>query len=221
MQTTTQTNVTIDDIAAWIRRFGSAIAEHKTELTDLDAAIGDGDHGINMDRGMSEVTAKLAAFAAQAEISALLRSVGMTLLSKVGGASGPLYGTFFLRFAMQAANKPSLTADDFLEGLRAGLVGIQQRGSAVLGEKTMVDALAPAVATLDAALAHGDGLPAAIAAAAAGANAGAAATIPMQATKGRASYLGPRSVGHQDPGATSMALLLTAAAAALHSERSA
>jgi dihydroxyacetone kinase-like protein len=200
-----------DQIIDWMRRYAAAIAEQKSTLSELDAALGDGDHGVNMDRGMVEVAAKLPGLADR-DIGAILNAVGMTLLSKVGGASGPLYGTFFMRFSKEIGGKLELTADEFVAGLSAGLFGIQQRGSARLGEKTMVDALAPAIDALNQALAGGAGLQSALRAAAAAAAEGAEQTIPMQATKGRASYLGPRSIGHKDPGATSTQLLLQAAA---------
>jgi dihydroxyacetone kinase-like protein len=205
--------MTRDQIVDWIRRYAVAIAEQKVYLTELDAAVGDGDHGINMDRGMSEVQAKLSALADR-DIGAILNAVGMTLLSKVGGAAGPLYGTLFMRFSKETAGKLELSGADFAGALAAGLAGIQQRGSARRGEKTMVDALAPAVDALHQALALGESLPAALKLAAAAAGAGAADTAAMQATKGRASYLGPRSVGHRDPGATSAHLLIETAAAA-------
>ena len=208
--------MTRDQVLEWIRRYAAAIAAHKEQLTELDAALGDGDHGVNMDRGMSEVLLKLPGLAPR-DIGAVLNGVGMTLLSKVGGASGPLYGTFFMRFSKESSGKLELSGEEFLAGLAAGVLGIQQRGSAQLGEKTMVDALAPAVGALRGALAEGGDLPAGLQAAAAAAQAGAAATVAMQATKGRASYLGPRSVGHQDPGATSAALLVSTAAEAVRS----
>jgi dihydroxyacetone kinase-like protein len=205
--------MTRDQIVEWIRRYAAAIAEQKHYLTELDAAVGDGDHGINMDRGMAEVTAKLDGLADR-DIGAILNAVGMTLLSKVGGAAGPLYGTLFMRFSKETAGKLELTGGEFAAALDAGLTGIQQRGSARRGEKTMVDALAPAVEALRQALAGGATLTAALHAAAAAADEGAEMTIPMQATKGRASYLGPRSIGHKDPGATSAQLLIETAAAA-------
>lgn len=206
--------MTRDQILEWVRLYAAAIAEHKDQLTELDAALGDGDHGINMDRGMSEVLLKLPGLAGR-DIGAIFNGVGMTLLSKVGGASGPLYGTLFMRFSKESTGNLELSGEEFLTGLAAGVSGIQQRGSAHVGEKTMVDALAPAVTALREALAAGEDLPASLQAAAAAAQAGTAATIAMQATKGRASYLGPRSVGHQDPGATSAALLVSTAAEAV------
>jgi dihydroxyacetone kinase-like protein len=206
--------MTRDQVVEWIRRYAAAIAEQKVYLSELDAAVGDGDHGINMDRGMTEVLAKLGALADR-DIGAILNAVGMTLLSKVGGAAGPLYGTLFMRFSKETAGKLELSGAEFARALDAGLVGIQQRGSARRGEKTMVDALAPAVESLQLALAGGASLPLALQDAAASAGAGAEETTAMQATKGRASYLGARSVGHKDPGATSAQLLIEAAAAAV------
>ena len=200
-------------LEAWVREFARSIAEHKDELTELDSAIGDADHGANMDRGMSAAVAAIDA-SPPADPAALLKQVGMTLVSKVGGASGPLYGTFFLRMAGALGPDP---ADDetFARALRAGLDGVVARGKAEPGDKTMLDALAPACDALDAALAEGRPLGAALTAAAAAAGAGRDATVPLVARKGRASYLGERSAGHQDPGATSTALLLDAAVTAL------
>ena len=200
-------------LEAWVREFARSVAEHKDELTELDSAIGDADHGANMDRGMSAAVAAIDA-SPPADPAALLKQVGMTLVSKVGGASGPLYGTFFLRMAGALGPDP---ADDetFARALRAGLDGVVARGKAEPGDKTMLDALAPACDALDAALAEGRPLGAALTAAAAAAGAGRDATVPLVARKGRASYLGERSAGHQDPGATSTALLLDAAVTAL------
>ncbi len=200
-------------LEAWIREFARSVAEHKDELTELDSAIGDADHGANMDRGMSAAVAAIEA-SPPADPAALLKQVGMTLVSKVGGASGPLYGTFFLRMAGVLGPDP---ADDetFARALRAGLDGVVARGKAEPGDKTMLDALAPACDALDAALAEGRPRGAALTAAAAAAGAGRDATVPLVARKGRASYLGERSAGHQDPGATSTALLLDAAVTAL------
>jgi phosphoenolpyruvate---glycerone phosphotransferase subunit DhaL len=202
--------ITKVQILEWIRTYAVAIAENKAYLTELDAAIGDADHGINMARGFDEVASRLPGLEHE-EISTILRTVGMTLLSKVGGASGPLYGTLFMRLSMATAGKQELTDADFLEGLTSGMIGIQQRGSAHVGEKTMVDVLSPAMDAFAAALAVGmplcDALHASLQAAAEGLH----ATIAMQATKGRASYLGSRSIGHQDPGATSAYLLVKAA----------
>ena len=201
-------------LAEWVRRFAAAIAEHKDELTNLDSAIGDADHGTNMDRGMQAALAAVVD-AAPATPGALLTKVGMTLVSTVGGASGPLYGTFFLRMATAAGEVDALNAEAFAKALRAGLDGVVARGKAEAGDKTMFDALAPAVEALDTALAAGAPLADALRATAAAAAEGRDATVPMLARKGRASYLGERSVGHQDPGATSTTLLLEAAAAAV------
>jgi dihydroxyacetone kinase-like protein len=201
-------------LAQWIREFARLIAENKDLLTHLDSAIGDADHGINMDRGMTAVTAALAEDS-PAGPAALLKLTGMRLVSSVGGASGPLYGTAFLRMATAAGTSTALDAGEFAKALRAGLDGVVARGKAEAGDKTMFDALAPAVDALDRALAEGKSLGAALRAATAAAEAGRDATIPMLARKGRASYLGERSVGHQDPGATSVTMLVAAAASTL------
>jgi dihydroxyacetone kinase-like protein len=203
---------TIDAAALdrWIRAFAVAIAENEAELTRLDSAIGDADHGANMNRGLKAVVAKLDG-AAPAGPAALLKQAGMTMVSTVGGASGPLYGTFFLRMAAAIGDTDPLDQAAFAAALRAGVDGVVARGKAEAGDKTMYDALAPAVDALDAAL-GGEDTAGALQAAADAAAQGRDATTPMQARKGRASYLGERSVGHQDPGATSAALLLQAAA---------
>jgi phosphoenolpyruvate---glycerone phosphotransferase subunit DhaL len=203
---------TIDAAALerWIRAFAAVIAEKEAELTRLDSAIGDADHGGNMNRGLKAVVAKLDG-AAPAGPAALLKQVGMTMVSTVGGASGPLYGTFFLRMAAAIGDTDPLDQAAFAAALRAGVDGVVARGKAEAGDKTMYDALAPAVDALDAAL-GGEDTTGALQAAADAAARGRDATTPMQARKGRASYLGERSVGHQDPGATSAALLLQAAA---------
>jgi len=207
-------NVDAAALTAWIREFARLITVNKDLLTRLDSAIGDADHGVNMDRGMTAVTAALAQEAPVGP-GALFKRTGMTLVSTVGGASGPLYGTAFLRMAAAAGDAESLDAPGFAKTLRAGLDGVVARGKAEAGDKTMYDALAPAVDALDAALAAGESLGAALRAAIAAAEAGRVATIPMTARKGRASYLGERSVGHQDPGATSVTLLLAAAGTTL------
>ena len=206
--------VSIDVLDGWIREFARLIAANKELLTELDSAIGDADHGSNMDRGLTAVVAMLDA-APPASPAELLKRVGMTLVGTIGGASGPLYGTLFLRMAAAAADVESLDGPAFAQALRAGLEGVVQRGKAEAGDKTMLDALAPAVDALDRALAAGAPLDEAMRVAAAAAEAGRDGTVAMIARKGRASYLGDRSVGHQDPGATSAALLLTAAAAVL------
>jgi dihydroxyacetone kinase-like protein len=197
-------------LGRWIRAFAANVAEHEQELTRLDSAIGDADHGANMNRGLKAVVAKLDE-ASPAGPAALLKQAGMTLVSTVGGASGPLYGTFFLRMATAVGDADTLDQKLFAAALRAGVDGVVARGKAEAGDKTMYDALAPAVDALDAAL-GGEDTGGALRAAADAAADGRDATTPMQARKGRASYLGERSVGHQDPGATSAALLIGAAA---------
>ena len=205
----TDGRVTIEELTRWLRRFADLISEHRDELSELDAAIGDGDHGTNMDRGMQAVVANLGGETA----AALTQQVGMTLVSSVGGASGPLYGTFFLRFATACGDARELDPAQFAAAMRAGLDGIVARGNAEREDKTMFDALAPAIDALDAGLTGPLGE--ALLAASDAADKGRDATIEMLARKGRASYLGERSIGHQDPGATSAALLLAAAAATL------
>jgi len=210
--------VDVEALDRWIREFAGLVAANKDLLTQLDSAIGDADHGANMDRGMTAVVAALDV-AAPAGAAALLKQVGMTLVSTVGGASGPLYGTFFLRMATASGETRSLDGPAFAKALRAGLEGVVARGKAEAGDKTMYDALAPAVEALDGALAAAAPLDEALRGAARAAERGRDATIPMLARKGRASYLGERSVGHQDPGATSAAMLVAAAAAALAESR--
>lgn len=194
---------------AWILATAAAIEANAAHLSELDAAIGDGDHGANMTRGMAAVVKKLEA-APPADLAALFKSVGMTLLSSVGGASGPLYGGFFLEMAKQVAGKTQYDSAALAALLDAGLGDIRRRGKAEPGDKTMVDALIPAIATL-AAEAQ---LSLATAQAAQAARDAATATAPLLARKGRASYLGERSIGHQDPGANSVALLFAALAEA-------
>jgi dihydroxyacetone kinase-like protein len=196
-------------LTAWIDRAAEVMEREKAYLSELDAPIGDSDHGVNMARGFAAAKAKLAA-TPPADIAALFKTVGMTLISTVGGASGPLYGTLFLQAAAKAAGKAELDVAGWTECLKAGLAGIIQRGKAELNDKTMVDALHPAVEALEAA--GGEALPIALTRSAAAAERGVAATVPLIARKGRASYLGERSAGHQDPGATSSFLLLQALA---------
>lgn len=200
-------------VVAWIAEVDRRVSEQKDHLTDLDAAIGDGDHGANLARGFGAVVAALGDGQGQ-EPAALLKKVGMTLVSKVGGASGPLYGTLFLRMAGPAGQGP-LDADAFVAALRAGVAGVQERGKAAAGDKTMLDALLPACDALEAAVADGADLRTGLQAAVEAGRAGRDATTPMVARKGRASYLGERSAGHLDPGAASSVLLLEAAAATL------
>ncbi len=200
-------------VDGWVRAFAAAIAENKEYLTELDSAIGDADHGINMNRGMQAVLAKLegGGQGVQADVGALLKTVGMTLVSTVGGASGPLYGTLFLQMGSSAAGKPELSEEDWADALAAGLAGVQRRGKAELGDKTMIDALVPAVEALRSSLAGGATAGEALHRSTEAARDGMTATIPLVARKGRASYLGERSANHQDPGATSSWLLLRTA----------
>jgi dihydroxyacetone kinase-like protein len=200
-------------VSDWLRRFAAAVAEHKAELVRLDTAIGDGDHGTNLDRGMRKVVEKLEGMDGP-DIGATLKAVGMTLVSSVGGAAGPLYGTLFLQMGTAAAGRESLDLEGWTAALDAGVQGVKMRGKAEPGDKTMLDALLPAVEALRSAAADGAALPDALGRSADAAREGMEATIPLEARKGRASYLGPRSVGHQDPGATSSHLLLRAAAEA-------
>ena len=195
--------MTVDELKSWLREFARLIAEHRDELTELDAAIGDADHGTNMDRGMTAVIENLDG----GTIGAVCKQAGMTLVRSVGGASGPLYGTFWLRFGVAAGEVTSLSASGLAVAMRAGLDGVVARGKAEHDDKTMFDALAPAVEAIEAG--------GTLQAAADAADKGRDATIEMLARKGRASYLGERSVGHQDPGATSAALLVRAAASVL------
>ncbi|MFS6528547.1 dihydroxyacetone kinase subunit DhaL [Microbacterium aurugineum] len=201
-------------LADWVSRFGTAVTEKRDWLTELDSAIGDADHGANMARGMSAVGEKLAG-GAPGTIDELLKTVGMTLVSSVGGASGPLYGTFFLRMGMTAGTVSELDGPALATALRAGLDGIVARGKAEAGDKTMFDAMAPAVDAMDAALAEGSTVADAVTAAADAAEKGRDATLPLVARKGRASYLGERSAGHLDPGAASTAILFDTLAAAV------
>lgn len=205
------TTVDADAVRRWLRVFAGTVAAQKDVLTALDAEIGDADHGANMHRGMQAVVADLDG-SPGADPGSVLKQAGMTLVRSVGGASGPLYGTFFLRMATAAGAAGELDPAAFAVALRAGLDGVVARGKAGPGDKTMVDALGPATDALDEAIAGGRSLDEALRAASAAADRGRDATTPMLARKGRASYLGERSVGHQDPGATSTALLVAAAA---------
>lgn len=195
----------------WLHAFADRISENKQHLTKLDSAIGDGDHGQNMNRGMQAAIEKMGTVD---DVKAGLRDAAMAIISKTGGASGPLYGTFFME-AGKAAPGNEVTVGDFAEMMKAGLDGVQRRGKAELEDKTMVDAMKPAVDALQNAADAGDDWPTALNAAADAAREGMEATTPLVARKGRASYLGERSAGHQDPGATSTHLLFDAAAAAV------
>ncbi len=206
--------VSLERLVAWLSRFTQLVTENRSYLTELDSAIGDADHGSNMARGMAAVMEKTAA-APSSAVDELFKLVGMTLVTSVGGASGPLYGTFFLRFGTTVGAVTELDSAGLAAALRAGLGGIVARGKAELGDKTMFDAMSPAVDAFDAEIAAGADLAAAAAGAATAAAAGRDATEPLVARKGRASYLGDRSAGHLDPGATSTAFLFQALAEAL------
>ncbi|CAN5475791.1 dihydroxyacetone kinase subunit DhaL [soil metagenome] len=203
--------VSIDQLVSWLSRFRDLVTEQQSYLTDLDSAIGDADHGANMHRGMTAVMEKIGAAPATAA-DELFKSVGMTLVTSVGGASGPLYGTFFLRMGMTSGPATTLDGAALSAALRAGLEGVVARGKAEAGDKTMYDAMAPAIDAWDASLAAGGDLAAVSSAAFDAAEAGRDATQALVARKGRASYLGERSEGHLDPGATSTALLFQALA---------
>jgi dihydroxyacetone kinase-like protein len=211
--------ITSESVLHWINAFAAAIAANKDTLTELDSAIGDADHGSNMDRGFQAVLQKLPAAAGQ-DIGAILKLVGMTLISTVGGASGPLYGTLFLQMAAAvagaAAGRFELDLAGWTLALTSGVEGVARRGKASLGDKTMLDALLPAVEALKAASIREVSLPEALRLAEQAARQGMLDTIPLVARKGRASYLGERSAGHQDPGATSAYFLLKAAADTWH-----
>ena len=200
-------SVGYDDVVRMIRAFAATVAEQKEYLTELDSAIGDADHGINMDRGMKAVITKIDA-QEPTDVGALLKTVGMTLVSTVGGAGGPLYGTLFLQMGTATAGKETLEAPDWAAALDAAVTGVQARGKAVLEDKTMVDALIPARDAYRQALEEGASFANALRRSTAAAEDGMKATVPLVARKGRASYLGERSAGHQDPGATSSWLLL-------------
>ncbi|MEH2350173.1 MAG: dihydroxyacetone kinase subunit DhaL [Nostoc sp.] len=208
--------VTQAQILQWLEAYATDIEENKAYLTELDAAIGDADHGINMDRGFKKVSIQLPTLIDK-DISNILKSVSMTLISSIGGASGPLYGTWFLRASTAVADKQELTAEDVLELLQAGLDGVLQRGKAQLGDKTMVDVLSPSVDAFRQSV--GEGTLEAMQQAVAAAQRGLKETIPMQARKGRASYLGKRSIGHPDPGGTSAYLMLKSLLGVLDSSR--
>ncbi|WP_368163756.1 dihydroxyacetone kinase subunit DhaL [Aeromonas sp. R6-2] len=203
--------LTREQIVAWLQACAGVFERERDVLTGLDTDIGDGDHGINMQRGFAKVAEKLPSVADK-DIGQILKTTGMTLLSSVGGASGPLYGTFFIRAAAVADAHQCLSLAELQQMLGEGVEGVVARGRAEPGDKTMCDAWWPALAALGQAQVRGAELPQALAEAVAAAEQGARDTIPMQARKGRASYLGERSIGHQDPGATSTCLLLAALA---------
>ena len=201
--------VTKDQIVQWLETAGNVMIENKDYLTQLDSAIGDADHGINMARGFTKVLEKLPSVTDQ-DIGNILKTTGMTLISSVGGASGPLYGTFFMRGGMAIISKEELDDEDLYKMLKSGVEGIVQRGRPELEDKTMYDAWSPALDNMRVAIDEGKETVVALETAVAGAKQGMENTIPLQARKGRASYLGERSKGHQDPGATSSYLMLKA-----------
>jgi dihydroxyacetone kinase-like protein len=201
--------ITKDQIVRWLEKTAAVLEENRSYLTELDSAIGDADHGTNMHRGFKKVMEKLPTVADK-DVGNILKTTGMTLISSVGGASGPLYGTFFMRSGMAMAAKEELSDDDLFKLLQAGVEGVLQRGRPNLEDKTMYDAWAPAMEAMQKALSAGKGTVEILETAVAAAEQGMKNTIPLQARKGRASYLGERSIGHQDPGATSSYLILNA-----------
>jgi phosphoenolpyruvate---glycerone phosphotransferase subunit DhaL len=198
------------NIHAWMTQVAESVKDQRDYLTQLDAAIGDGDHGVNMDRGFDAVGKALAAQDGSVPPGKLLTLAGKTLVSTVGGASGPLWGTALRRAGRALGDAEEFDGQDLVRALRAALEGVVELGAAQPGDKTMVDALGPAIDAVAAALDDGEELAAALARGAAAAEDGARATVPLQARKGRASYLGARSIGHQDPGATSASLVMAA-----------
>lgn len=202
-------NITKQQIIDWLQAVAQAIAQNKDYLTELDAAIGDADHGINLDRGFQKVASQLVQVETK-DIGTILKTASMTLISSVGGASGPLYGTFFLRASTAVTGKEELTPSDLADLLQAGVAGVVERGKAKLDDKTMLDALSPAATIFAESVAKGSTVVDALKQAVQSAQTGMKQTIPLVAKKGRASYLGERSVGHQDPGATSSYLILKA-----------
>jgi dihydroxyacetone kinase-like protein len=201
--------VTKEQIVKWLQAIGHVMEANKEFLTQLDAAIGDADHGINMERGFKKVNSQLSTIADK-DIGSIFKSTGMALISSVGGASGPLYGTLFLRAGTVASGKHELNTTELAGVLKAGLSGVIERGKAQVGDKTMVDALTPAVKAFEQAAEDGVGIAEALGQTVAAAEQGMKDTIPLIARKGRASYLGERAIGHQDPGATSVYLIIKA-----------
>ena len=201
--------ITKEHIIQWLERTAQAMQENKDYLTELDAAIGDADHGANMERGFKKVVSQLPA-TADKEIDNILKMAGMALISSVGGAGGPLYGTLFMRAGMAISAKDELSGKELGTALQAAVDGVVQRGKARVGDKTMLDVLSPAADAFQQAIDNGADTLDALQQAVAAAEQGMRNTIPMLARKGRASYLGERSVGHQDPGATSSYLILNA-----------
>ena len=201
--------VTKQHVVQWLEHTAAILNDNKDELTQLDSPIGDADHGINMSRGFKAVLGKLPSVADK-DIGNILKTTGMALISSVGGASGPLYGTFFIRSGAASISKEELNTEDLLQLFFDGVDGIVQRGRPQLGDKTMFDAWAPALEAMQAAFVNGDDVITALRSTVTAAEQGMKNTIPLQAKKGRASYLGERSIGHQDPGATSSYLILKA-----------
>ena len=199
--------ITKAQILTWLNNCSAVYSANRDMLTELDAAIGDADHGLNMERGFGDVVTKLPSVEDK-DIGTIFKTTGMSLLSKVGGASGPLYGTLFIRAATKSMKKESLTLADLTDILQAGVDGVVGRGKAEPGDKTMCDVWWDVITEANAASERGDNVQEALKAMASAAAAGAEKTIPMLAKKGRASYLGERSIGHQDPGATSTMLMI-------------
>lgn len=200
-----------DDVLNWVREYAQVIEDNHEMLTELDREIGDADHGANMRRGFKAVLEKLPTVEDK-DIGTILKTVGMTLLSKVGGAGGPLYSTIFMKAGMTIGAKMEMELSDWAQALEAGIMGVATLGKAQLNDKTMLDALYPALDALKQAIADGDPTGDALKRSAEAAHQGMLATVPLMARKGRASYLGERSIGHQDPGATSTTLLLESVA---------
>ena len=206
------TSVNADTVQGWLRRAAASLSENRDYLTQLDAAIGDADHGANMDRGFSTVLTKLEAGEGPQAPGPMLVAAGSTLVSTVGGASGPLWGTALRRAGRALGDGDEFDGPQLALALRAALEGVVELGAAEEGDKTMVDSLSPAVRALDESLQSGASIAEALATAQTAGEEGMRATVPLQAQKGRASYHGERSIGHQDPGATSTALILAALA---------
>jgi phosphoenolpyruvate---glycerone phosphotransferase subunit DhaL len=211
--------VNADTMQRWLEQAAASLHEQRDYLTQLDAAIGDADHGTNMDRGFAAVVEKLGATEGPVPPGRVLISAGGTLVSTVGGASGPLWGTALRRAGRALGDAEEFGSEELVSALDAALAGVVELGAAQEGEKTMVDALAPALRTLRESLAGGASLAAAVHAAFEAGEEGMRATVPLQASKGRASYLGERSIGHQDPGATSTVLILGALARSVSAEK--
>jgi len=212
--------VNADTVQRWLEQAATSLHEQRDYLTQLDAAIGDADHGTNMDRGFTAVVAKLGETDGPSSgPGKLLTTAGSTLVSTVGGASGPLWGTALRRAGRALGDADEFGSDELASALDAALEGVVELGAAQEGEKTMVDALGPAVRTLRESLAGGASLSDAVQAAFEASEEGMRATVPLQASKGRASYLGERSIGHQDPGATSTTLILGALASTVSAEK--